>query len=427
MIQHNPTRVLLLSTLGLLAACGDLDVASDTGTEFDTDTSRDVGIDTGGSDATDATGADASTDADSTVIDDADTTPGIDAAETDSGPGNDAHEACRLAFTEGTYVGIGFPRAPERLHTTGTIVGTVLFVQFTDVTADRTPQDVMDILSPDAEDFYHTVSYGQTELELRPHLQWLDMSGDAARYAASLGDFYLHRDFVLEAVELADADVDFSETDIIVVMATPNADAITFGPTWMGDFNAPIVADGRTITNGVTSGADLLYWGGTWLNHEMGHSMNLPDLYSFAAPTGFARPFSAMDLINSEAPEFLAWERWQLDWLADTQIVCEPMDGEYTLEPIETVGGTKALMVAVSDTRLVVVESRRALGLDSGLTTPGALVYTVDSTIATGQGPIRVLNGQQTLVVGESVETDGVRVEVVSADDNGDTVRVTRL
>jgi hypothetical protein len=159
----------------------------------------------------------------------------------------------------------------------------------------------------------------------------------------------------------------------------------------------------------------------------MGHTMNLPDLYSHATPTGFTRPFSAMDFITSEAPEFLAWERWQLGWLDESQIVCEPPDGEYTLEPIETVGGTKALMIPLSDTRLVVVESRRALGLDAGLSDPGAIAYVVDSTIATGQGPIRVLNNQQTLGVGESVEVEGIRIDVVAADDAGDTVRVTRL
>jgi hypothetical protein len=270
MTRSNPTLFLLPAIVVALSACGDIDSASDTGALSDTDASRDVALDAGDTDSeladvpdTVNPGADSTSDSTGETGDAdggaADANPAVDVSEPDAGPGEDATAACRPVFTQGTYVGIGFPRAAERLHTTGTIVATVLFAQFTDVAADRTPQDVMDILSPDAEDFYQTVSYGQTNLEFRPHLQWLDMSGNAARYAAALTDFYLHRDFILEAVELADADVDFSDTDIIVVMSTPNAAEIEFGPTWMGDFNAPIVADGRTITNGVTSGADLLY------------------------------------------------------------------------------------------------------------------------------------------------------------------------
>ena len=63
-----------------------------------------------------------------------------------------------------------------------------------------------------------------------------------------------------------------------------------------------------------------------WLNHELGHSMGLPDSYSYEGAGGFTRPFSLMDLINSVAPEFLAWERWQLGWLDDEQVRCNVLD-----------------------------------------------------------------------------------------------------
>ncbi len=99
------------------------------------------------------------------------------------------------------------------------------------------------------------------------------------------------------AIDLADADVDFLTTDVVLVMATRNATQIAFGPTFVGFAGAGggLNADGVQINNGITSGADLPFWGGLWLNHEMGHSLSLVDLHSFTSPEGFTRPFSMMD------------------------------------------------------------------------------------------------------------------------------------
>ena len=63
------------------------------------------------------------------------------------------------------------------------------------------------------------------------------------------------------------------------------------------------MADGVGIPNGITSGADLVNWGFLWLNHEVGHSLGLADLYSYE--TGFAAftgHFSIMNDIGGEAP-----------------------------------------------------------------------------------------------------------------------------
>ena len=43
-----------------------------------------------------------------------------------------------------------------------------------------------------------------------------------------------------------------------------------------------------------------------------------------------------------------------------------------------------------------------------------------------GEGPIRVANGQRAMLPGEIVTVEGVTVEVVSADENGDVVRMWR-
>ncbi|MCB0100451.1 MAG: hypothetical protein KDD74_00275, partial [Anaerolineales bacterium] len=73
------------------------------------------------------------------------------------------------------------------------------------------------------------------------------------------------------------------------------------------------------------------------------------------------------------------------------------------------------------------------VGYDAGLSKSGALVYTVDTSIASGEGTLVVypiLEGdpyrnQSPLAVGETVTVDGVTVTVIDASDGGDTVSVT--
>ncbi|MGK0361708.1 MAG: M6 family metalloprotease-like protein, partial [Bradymonadia bacterium] len=265
-----------------------------------------------------------------------------DAAVSDAGPdmappvrpGVDPAE-CKLAFNPNDAVGVGFPRPAIRLPSTGTVRVAMVFVDFADVAAERTPAEVFAMVSPGAEDFFAANSYGRMDLILEPHLEWLRLREDAAHYGAGISTFEGHRAFIEEAVQAADPVVDFGGADMVVVMATPEAEAIPYGPTWTGVPGWEIEADGNAMTNGITSGRDLLFWSSQWLNHEMCHSMSLPDLYEYGGPGGFTRPFSLMDLIDSDAAELLAWERWQLGWIDDDQVLCAAYDTPITLTPIE--------------------------------------------------------------------------------------------
>jgi hypothetical protein len=129
-----------------------------------------------------------------------------------------------------------------------------------------------------------------------------------------------------------------------------------------------------------------------------------------------------------------AFERWQLGWLDDGQIICQTA-GEATsaLSAVEQPGGPKAVIVPTGATSALVVESRRALGYDAAISKAGALVYRVDTSIASGAGPIQVLPerdddlfyDQAPLAAGESFTLCNVTITVVEARDDGDTLRVT--
>jgi hypothetical protein len=105
-------------------------------------------------------------------------------------------------------------------------------------------------------------------------------------------------------------------------------------------------------------------------------------------------------------------------------------DASFSLTPIEQVDGTKAIMIPTGPTSLVAVESRRQSGYDTGLPKSGALVYSVDTSIESGNGPIQVYpnntdNYQSPLAVGQQVTVGKVTVSVVQSTIGSDTVRIT--
>jgi M6 family metalloprotease-like protein len=311
--------------------------------------------------------------------------------------------------------------------TTGTVRASVIFVDFSDAPADQTPEQAFSIISPGAPNFYKVVSYGRMNFQLEPYFTWLRMSRPSTAYGWSSLTFALHRAYIQEAVTLADPHVDFSGVQAVYVISNPQASALRNGPAFVSSIRSGGISTGEnTFFNAVTSGFDMKSWGFLWLNHEVGHTMGLVDLYAFQGRTHrFVGDFSLMGLISGKAPEYLAYERWLLGWLDDNQIVCQQTNNNTTtLTAIEKEGGTKAVIVPTGYTTGVIVESRRALGYDSKLPKAGALVYTIDTSILTGQGPIQV-NFSSPLAAGESVTVSNVTIKVIEATVDGDIVQIT--
>lgn len=349
---------------------------------------------------------------------------------------SDPLAACRLPARFGG-VGLGFPRVAERQKAVGDVRVAVIFVDFSDAVATRTPQNVFAILSPTAENYFRAASYGRMNLILEPSFVWRRMSGATTQYGWNTLTHLSHRTYIQEAVDLA-AVVDFANSDAITVISNPDAGALQNGPTFIGTPTSGITADGKLFMNATTSGRDLLFWGGYWLNHEMGHSMGLVDLYAYSGTAGsrFVGGWSLMGRINGQAREFFAWERWLLGWIDDVQVSCAGAGAtEATISPVERSGGLKMIVIPTGLTSAIVVESRRAEGQDTnGAFSPGVLVYLIDTAIASGQGTLRVLpindsdeiKATVPLQSGQSYSSAGVTITYLSQDATSDRVRIVR-
>jgi len=363
-------------------------------------------------------------------------------------PVGDLRAECKLPVADGrgdVSIG-GWPRIAERSKVLGELTATVIMVDFPDAPATLTPAAALERISP-AQDVFKEMSYGKLSYNLKPQLKWYRMSKNSSDYVAGGWTFFKHRDYIIEAAGLADADVDFSSTDNIVILANPDAKGMGYsGPAFSAIRGNGITLDGKYISNGATSAYDLNNWKSIWLNHEISHSMGLVDLYASTQSDATNRydghryvgEFSYMGLSSytSNSPSLLAFERWNLGWLDDSQIEC--MKGSSLtklITPVQSSGGTKAIIIPISRTKALVVESRRALGIDKALAKSGALVYLVDSSLQSGKGPVQVYpsdlkNDPRYLLApraaGESVIVEGITIKVTQSDSSGDTVEITK-
>ncbi|KAF1964108.1 M6 metalloprotease [Bimuria novae-zelandiae CBS 107.79] len=335
---------------------------------------------------------------------------------------------------------------------TGTFRAAVLFVDFPDFPANTTISELYDPIASAPSSLFTTMSYGKLSLELVPILdRFFRMPSPSSSYDYSRAlTLETHLRYINDALAAAGPSVSFSDIDTLYIIPPKFADEISFSTSTGVDVTAP---DGSVISSTITFGQDLFFsWGPKTINHETGHALGLPDLYPYAAGeavTKWVGGFDLMGLIAAQAPDLFAWHKWQLGWLEEEQVVCVLEAGvtEHRIGAIEVVDETreapKAVAVPTSSTGYVMVEVRAALGADAGACGTGVLVYTADSALGSGEGPVRVIdskpgsggcgdnNGGELndapLQVGEELDTGlGVVVRVKAQEWNDFIVEVER-
>ena len=381
----------------------------------------------------------------------------------------------------------GFPRPPW-VPSTGKLRIAVLFVDFPDGVADYSTRveaeqidtsfDFQNLTTNLAamEKYLETASYGKLDVEMVPLPGWLRTRHSLAAFLTDnlefLGVAQVSEDISVEAVELALSEMDFSEIDVVVTVL-PSAyfyGGLFAGAVQISDKLIPTLQIGLLLNPVIDDTAGP--WGFVGA-HEFAHVLGLTDLYptnqsgtqdAFARPNPpadmnwvwveaglmglqghYLAPRSATRGIDGQTPyEMLAWSRWQLGWLGPAQIRCivEP-SATVTLAAIDQPGdGAAMIAVPLSETEVIVIESRRDRGLDRGqlkgydrdvVNNGGVLVYTVDSSLS--ELPIRfatdggegIMDQSPILPAGTSITVKGYEITVIEDSDDTHTVRVSKL
>jgi M6 family metalloprotease-like protein len=319
-------------------------------------------------------------------------------------------------------------------------------VDFPDSPATDSTEPYATQLAP-AADWIRRASYGRARLDITPLARWIRMPAASTSYGFERGlTFEAHERYLRDAITAADPYADFSGYDMVYVVPTRAAQAVSFSPTYLHDpHTAGITADGTRLKWAVTFGQDMWRWGHKVVAHETAHTFGLPDLYAFTGETHrYVGGWDVMGNIAGHAPQYLGWHSWKLGWTRDRQVACLATPGRRTvrLTAVERPGRTKIAVIRTGETTAYVAESRRAGANDPEPCSTGVLIYKVDSAAKTGEGPIRVMpaipaappsSGCNTLDVAArrpgQTFTDpatGVRIEVRAGGVAGDTVRMTK-
>jgi M6 family metalloprotease-like protein len=337
-------------------------------------------------------------------------------------------------------VEIGFPRIANRAASVGVIRAAMIFVDFSDASATTDPKTLYSYFTA-APAMLRQMSYGKANLQISPDLQWHRMSETTSTYRQQLQNgFSGLRSFMSEAIALASTGVDFRKVDVVYVVSNPAAKGIARSMAFVARPGAEITTGVTSLSNGVLFGADWSRQYAKTLVHETSHTFGLVDDYDEAFDPlrvndafRFTGDFGIMGTLYGTAPEYLAWESWLMGWLDDSQVDClAPGNQTVTLTALETIGGVKVAVVPISSTTALFIESRRPIAADASLTGSGVLVYTVDTSIASAHGPLKVIGGTPAnhltdalLAVNGQVTVGNVSVTVTGSTSTSDTISVS--
>ena len=351
----------------------------------------------------------------------------------------------QITPARGLAVGLsaGFPKAAMRLPSFGRIRALILPVSFNDLTSNMVPSELLKRSANRTRDFFFAQSYGKLAFDFFVTPNWVQLPFSVKKYKPD-GVVYSSDELISDLFALTFDQITYGNYDAVYILPPETVARTQMGvtsahpglfPTRSGPITSVVTGAWDWYSDGVV--------GGDWksMSHETGHLFGLYDEdYQHKSTT--LGEWGIMSAAGSNyAIELGAWDRYLEGWLTNDQIACRQLSdlskaGEsITLDPV--VGqsaGLKSIMIPISASMILVIESRKRKGFDSPLRS-GVLVYTVDMKLGQlgGGYVIKPRPGARdkkecrdaALRAGDSITVDGVTISVVSTGENSDVVEIS--
>ncbi|MDE0655715.1 MAG: hypothetical protein OXH58_03995, partial [Acidimicrobiaceae bacterium] len=282
------------------------------------------------------------------------------------------------------YHTAGFPLPDWAVPSIGTMRVAVLFIDFPDAVATHSTEVEAALGLPYAEAYLEAVSYGQLDVEFVALHRWLRAENNYDHYAqpGALGDARVVIDS--EAVRLADPSFDF--TGFHAAMTVLPSSLFAGGENNFAGLRTdegPVGPVSRVNNAAIDEPREPVRWGDV-AAHELMHGLGLTDHYPYDGsvhqlpePSGsevvVRSDFGLMGLTavfraraadrrhridwvypngstttsyteTLKAAEMLAWSRWQLGWLDESQVRCiDTPNARVRLSPVADPGAGVAM------------------------------------------------------------------------------------
>lgn len=371
----------------------------------------------------------------------------------------------RLTYPKGPYV--GFPRRPiNSFRNTGVLNYALIPVDWADLPGDEKQLKESVEQTNSFKLWMELASQGRVQINWRIHPSWVRMSGVSSSWYTPSA-FPANVAFGDAAIAAADREFNFSGIDAVIYYLPGSQGVFIEGS--QGSVDTGLERPFQTAEGNVSSFAVIgsyfdqdqkNYWS-AWVHYSL-IWMGMPELFDArsnrgaserAIPSGNMAGYDIMASQDGPNRQLSGWLRFLLDWFGSDQIYCKKMENvtsvKLSLDPVGDVS-TKLKMVGIqiSDTKLVVIESRRLdkrfdCSVNTEFKKDGVIVYIVDSTQGhvTGEtlslvSPMnRVLlrsycntptQQNPTMNVGDYVDVLGLRVKVLESG-TFDTIEISRL
>ena len=346
----------------------------------------------------------------------------------------------------------GFPLYPDRAKLDEKTVVQFVPVDFADLKGKRSPAVDWADTAKFLKQFWELQGSKEIKLDIRIPDEYTHLPKPVLDYDLSADFFTTGRppqgtfDYARASIAAIDNKIDFSDVDVVAVVPPAEATkeqvrsftAQTAEPTF-GFKSAEkeimnlLVSPGKPATP---------YEFLTWV-HEFGHMLGLSDLRNVPkASAQDSSPLGVFDVMNSfSALEILAWQRFLLGTIADSQVNCIGQSGTFTswMTPLEARDkGVKLAVIPTGKYTAIAIESRRSYGFDFNLGSAnnGLIIYKLDTAIPYYQSAFQIVPAPSAtdnewrrdaaLKKGESVTVDGVTITNVETGTFGDVAKIVK-
>ena len=340
---------------------------------------------------------------------------------------------CALWLIQCLALGREFPGAStNRQEGAAVEKGIVILVEFPDVKHNVTRDQVYTRFSEHLNSYVKQMSYNTLSLEIDVTRKWHTMPDSISRYRISPRNLEVDksrvRKLIVDAINAADEEVDFSEYTFAVVYM--GAQVMEYGmvglcgyPGMLGWRTSDVLntQSGQVIRGGIAIFTYQAHVG--TLFHDIAHILGgvkdgkrmVPCLYDhdLQAKPGPLRETAVDAMVNMgfwdpmschyyqrgiPPPGICSWTKMRLNWIDQSQVkIIQPGEtAEFILGPLE-VGASKILVakIPISRTTYYLIENRQPIGCDRILPGHGVLIMYADDDIPEcrhGKAPVKLMN-----------------------------------
>ena len=355
----------------------------------------------------------------------------------------------------------GFPSVTPVIKHLGTVKWALIPIDFPDLKGESNFRPRVDGQMKLLSEWFESVSEGKFKVEWVVSKKWVTLAGKSTDYSIEKSvnsrDSTIGQDLFKDAMKSADPLFDFTGIQTVNFILPKGQKFITEtsqGFPWDKVVLDLVTNEGSISTYSIPGvfmdqiGRE--YW--SYWAHEFGHAISIAHV---GRSRGSLPPFSPFDMMGSQdgsTRELSGWLRFLAGWLADEKVYCKEIqnvkDMELTLVPMSsTAAGLKLAVLPISETKAVLIESRRFTKFSCGISTKnGVLVYKYDANLSHGEDfliPIYPSGRKKEyhsatadpcntepfsdplLYRGDKITIDGIDIEVLLSG-NFDRIRVTK-